>query len=515
MVPSLIYSSSTFYTVLGKPINQASQIADPFENTKCLTTGALTEKYTQASPVDRERWSKLLCQTISSLCRNGMMGNDVMKIQGLIGITLCNKEVFLVDIADHFEVEDMDLVDDSQNGSKKSPSKSISRKRKASNPKLMKSPEDYYLDNESRENNEYGYPSTESQENHKRPYPEMWDNTNPNELPLPQTQPQEITDPNSHSYGNQTSYDYHTEFMQIKSENLDSVDQSVLDDAILKETTLSTTPSRKMRAKKEFSQTVATTKHTAELLGYQDFTPASSRPYTCRLCDASFSKRFCLANHIVTVHQVGGKYVCKQCGRQFLQRNRYMLHIEKHSTDGTKLVCPDCGKVFTVRGNYENHLKKCGAALVSVGAAASNNNNNMPNDNSVVLANFISSNNNNNKLSNSSGSNINEISADLTPSYMNSTGHFNANMSNTNSMMYHHQYHHHLQHNNNNNNMNNNNKNIITTNIENEDDDDDDDDNNNASNDNDDQNNDNGPGGGADDDVIKENVLLYDSDLEA
>jgi len=28
------------------------------------------------------------------------------------------------------------------------------------------------------------------------------------------------------------------------------------------------------------------------------------RPYVCRMCNSSFSKKFCLANHIVTIHQV-------------------------------------------------------------------------------------------------------------------------------------------------------------------------------------------------------------------
>lgn len=65
-------------------------------------------------------------------------------------------------------------------------------------------------------------------------------------------------------------------------------------------------PVRKLRVRRELAHGVAMTKHTAELLGYQEFSPSSSRPYSCRLCEASFSKKFCLANHIVTVHQVGG-----------------------------------------------------------------------------------------------------------------------------------------------------------------------------------------------------------------
>jgi hypothetical protein len=42
---------------------------------------------------------------------------------------------------------------------------------------------------------------------------------------------------------------------------------------------------------------------------HQSGADSESRPFTCRLCDASFSKKFCLANHIVTIHQVKQKVV--------------------------------------------------------------------------------------------------------------------------------------------------------------------------------------------------------------
>jgi hypothetical protein len=46
---------------------------------------------------------------------------------------------------------------------------------------------------------------------------------------------------------------------------------------------------------------------------HQSGLDSESRPFTCRLCDASFSKKFCLANHIVTIHQVRQKFSVSHC----------------------------------------------------------------------------------------------------------------------------------------------------------------------------------------------------------
>lgn len=83
-----------------------------------------------------------------------------------------------------------------------------------------------------------------------------------------------------------------------------------------------------------------------------------SRPYVCELCDASFSKKFCLANHIVTIHQVGGKYVCKHCGKQFLQKLRYLTHVDRHNNI-RRHICQLCGKAFSYKYSLWSHAKKC------------------------------------------------------------------------------------------------------------------------------------------------------------
>ena len=86
--------------------------------------------------MDKEKWSNLLCQTISAMCKSSIIGQDVLRVQGLVGITLCNKEVFLVDISEHFEpfLGNVEL-----------PTK-VSQKRKNSNPKLYRVSDTKYDD---------------------------------------------------------------------------------------------------------------------------------------------------------------------------------------------------------------------------------------------------------------------------------------------------------------------------------------------------------------------------------
>ncbi len=47
---------------------------------------------------DRERVNYLVRDTITLLCRNGLQFNKEIKVQGLLGITLDDDEVFLIPI---------------------------------------------------------------------------------------------------------------------------------------------------------------------------------------------------------------------------------------------------------------------------------------------------------------------------------------------------------------------------------------------------------------------------------
>lgn len=47
---------------------------------------------------DRERVSKLLTDTVTLLCKNGLIYSRDIKVQGLLGITLDGTDVFLVQV---------------------------------------------------------------------------------------------------------------------------------------------------------------------------------------------------------------------------------------------------------------------------------------------------------------------------------------------------------------------------------------------------------------------------------
>jgi len=47
---------------------------------------------------DQERVSKLLTDTVTLLCKNGLIYSQEIKVQGLLGITLDKNDVFIVHI---------------------------------------------------------------------------------------------------------------------------------------------------------------------------------------------------------------------------------------------------------------------------------------------------------------------------------------------------------------------------------------------------------------------------------
>ena len=93
--------------------------------------------------MDKEKWSALLCQTISAMCKSSINGLDVIRVQGLVGVTLCNKEVYLIDISEKFERIEENL---------KSQIKSH-QKRKSSTPKIFKSSNLDYVEGHSSNDN--------------------------------------------------------------------------------------------------------------------------------------------------------------------------------------------------------------------------------------------------------------------------------------------------------------------------------------------------------------------------
>ena len=66
--------------------------------------------------MDRQRLIDMVSQSVLSLCRHGMIDEGVHKVQGLIGITLKNKEVILISLCEQFNGSD----DDDENSRLKS-----------------------------------------------------------------------------------------------------------------------------------------------------------------------------------------------------------------------------------------------------------------------------------------------------------------------------------------------------------------------------------------------------------
>ena len=53
---------------------------------------------------DRDRMKTLLVEAIATLCRNGLNYEEELNVEGLIGITVDKKDVFLVSVRESFSL---------------------------------------------------------------------------------------------------------------------------------------------------------------------------------------------------------------------------------------------------------------------------------------------------------------------------------------------------------------------------------------------------------------------------
>ena len=83
------------------------------------------------------------------------------------------------------------------------------------------------------------------------------------------------------------------------------------------------------------------------------------RPLACKFCHATFAKAYCLRNHLVVMHQTGGKYMCTTCNRQYLQRSRFIEHMARHADISGDYTCHFCASVMSSGGHYVTHLQEC------------------------------------------------------------------------------------------------------------------------------------------------------------
>lgn len=82
--------------------------------------------------------------------------------------------------------------------------------------------------------------------------------------------------------------------------------------------------------------------------------------YVCTManCGKTFSSRFCLKRHLITLHMGFKRFVCNVCGRNFAQKQYLTEHINTH-TQNHPYACdfPGCTKKFKQRSRQCLHKK--------------------------------------------------------------------------------------------------------------------------------------------------------------
>src|SRR5688572_13079186 len=89
------------FDIFGKPHKVPCLVSSVCSFILCFCSG-----YMQSMKADQERVSKLLTDTVTLLCKNGLIYKDEIKIQGLLGITLDKNDVFIVHINESITSKD-------------------------------------------------------------------------------------------------------------------------------------------------------------------------------------------------------------------------------------------------------------------------------------------------------------------------------------------------------------------------------------------------------------------------
>uniref|UniRef100_A0A8C8CMA9 C2H2-type domain-containing protein n=1 Tax=Oncorhynchus tshawytscha TaxID=74940 RepID=A0A8C8CMA9_ONCTS len=88
---------------------------------------------------------------------------------------------------------------------------------------------------------------------------------------------------------------------------------------------------------------------------HPDCSAAVERPYQCKQCGNSFTRKGHLTIHSRT-HTGENPYQCKQCGKRFNQKSNLTIHTRVH-TGENPYQCKQCGKMFNQKGHLTVHSR--------------------------------------------------------------------------------------------------------------------------------------------------------------